>query len=168
MANRSEIRFAALALFVLAAPSLCLAANTCPWLTEATAGGLLGGDATGAFTEAAGGQPAVCLFTSDAPGGKRTLRITVEVTAEAAARLTTEEKNCGPDAAAIKAIGNEAETCTADDRKGAPGERVVGRVRDQLFIITLSSTLKGDPVLTRDALKAKIYTAAEQVAGNLF
>jgi len=45
---------------------------------------------------------------------------------------------------------------------------VVGRVRDQIFTITISTTLKNDPILTRDALKARIYTAAEQVAGNLF
>jgi hypothetical protein len=41
-------------------------------------------------------------------------------------------------------------------------------VRNQVFTIDLNSTLKDDPILARDALKARIYTAAEQVAGNLF
>jgi hypothetical protein len=37
-----------------------------------------------------------------------------------------------------------------------------------VFTITIASSLKNDPQLTRDVLKSKIYTAAEQVAGNLF
>jgi hypothetical protein len=37
-----------------------------------------------------------------------------------------------------------------------------------VFTIAISSTLKNDPILTREALKTRIYTAAEQVAGNLF
>ena len=48
------------------------------------------------------------------------------------------------------------------------GERLVGRVRDQVFTITISTTLKNDPILTRDEIKSRIYTAAEQVSGNLF
>jgi hypothetical protein len=68
----------------------------------------------------------------------------------------------------LRAIGNEALSCAADDRKGGIGERVVGRVRDQVFTITISSTLKNDPGLNRDVLRSKIYTAAEQVSGNLF
>ncbi|MGA3344672.1 MAG: hypothetical protein ABSC76_07310 [Terracidiphilus sp.] len=41
------------------------------------------------------------------------------------------------------------------------GERVVGRVRDQIFTITIDATLKGDPILTCDELKSRIYTADE-------
>ena len=77
-------------------------------------------------------------------------------------------QSCGADVSPLKAIGNEATACAADDRKGVMGERVVGRVRDQVFTIAISSTLKNDPILTREALKTRIYTAAEQVAGNLF
>jgi hypothetical protein len=149
-------------------PSAAMAANNCPWLNEATAGGLLGADAVGAFTQATPGQPAVCLFTSEEQGVRRTLRITVEVVPDTHLRLVHEEQSCGSDATPLKAIGNEAIGCAADDRKGGPGERALGRVRDQLFTIAILSTLKNDPELTRDALKAKIYTAAEQVAGNLF
>jgi hypothetical protein len=68
----------------------------------------------------------------------------------------------------LKAIGNEAMICAADDRKAGIGERVVGRVRDQVFTITIASTLKNDPALSRDVLKVRISSAAEQVAGNLF
>ena len=165
---RVGFRSALLGLLLLAAPHLCSAANNCPWLTEATASGFLGGDSVGAFTPAAADQPAVCLFTYDGQNVKRTLRITVDVTPEFAARLATDEKTCGPDMWTLKAIGNEAVACVADDRKGGPGERALGRVRDQVFTITLSSTLKADPEFDRESLKARIYTAAEQVAGNLF
>lgn len=71
-------------------------------------------------------------------------------------------------AAPLNAIGNEAVYCAADLRRGELGERAIGRVRDQVFTIDMNSTLKDDPILTREALKTRIYTAAEQVAGNLF
>lgn len=149
-------------------PAVSHATNNCPWLNEATAGGLLGGDAVGMKTDAAAGQPTVCTFTQQDKGVTRTLRITVEIAPEPHQRMGAVSQVCGSDAAPIKAIGNEALVCTADDRKGGVGERVVGRVRDQVFTITIASTLKADPILNRDALKARIYTAAEQVAGNLF
>jgi hypothetical protein len=147
---------------------MCRAANDCPWLNEATAGGLLGGEAVGSYTAEAAGQPAVCTFTQKDANATRTLRITVEQKADAHMQVATLEHSCGPDATPMQAIGNEAMTCTADDRKGGPGARAVGRVRDQVFTITISSTLKGDPSLTREVLKSRIYTAAEQVSGNLF
>ena len=162
------MRIALLGVLMLAVPSFCSAANNCPWLTEATASGFLGGDSIGAFTPAASGQPAVCLFTYDAQNVKRTLRVTVDVTPDFAAHLAAEEKTCGPDVWTLKAIGNESVACSADDRKGGPGERALGRVRDQVFSITISSSLKGDAEFDRESLKARIYTAAEQVAGNLF
>jgi len=162
-----------LALLVLGAiclmlPAASSAENNCPWLNEATAGGLLGGDATGVKTDPGSGQPTVCTFTQQSAGVTRTLRITVEIAPEPHQRMSAVAQVCGADAAPIKAIGNEALVCNADDRKGGMGERVVGRVREQVFTITLASTLKADPILNRDALKTRIYTAAEQVAGNLF
>ena len=162
-----------LALLVLGAiclmlPAASSAENNCPWLNEATAGGLLGGDATGVKTDPGSGQPTVCTFTQQGTGVTRTLRVIVEIAPEPHARMSAVAQVCGADVLPIKAIGNEALVCTADDRKGGVGERVVGRVRDQVFTITIASTLKVDPILNRDALKARIYTAAEQVAGNLF
>jgi hypothetical protein len=144
------------------------AANTCPWLTEATASGLIGADSTGTYVSGAGAQPAVCTFTEKSQNAERTLTITVEIAGDPHARMAAEARSCGDGAAPLNAIGNEAVYCTADLRRGELGERAVGRVRDQVFTITLSSTMKDDPILTRDALKTRIYTAAEQVSGNLF
>ena len=152
---------------IIGLPARAMAANNCAWITESTASGLLGGDAVGEVS-AASGQPTVCTFTQMGAGVKRTLRITVEIAPEPHARMEAVAQVCGADQLPIKAIGNEAMVCAADDRKAGPGERVVGRVRDQVFTITISTTLKNDTILTRDALKTRIYTAAEQVAGNLF
>lgn len=164
-----NVAFIVLGVCVAGLPAVSRAANNCAWLNEATASGYLGGDAVGTFTASAGGQPAMCAFVNQSAGATRTLLVTVEVAADPHGRMMEAvAKNCGADAAPLKAIGNEALVCSADDRKGGLGERVVGRVRDQVFTITIGTTLKGDPILTRDALTTKIYSAAEQVSGNLF
>jgi hypothetical protein len=153
-----------LALFCLPAR----AANNCPWLNEATASGLIGCDSVGAFTPAPDAHGGACTFTEKADGTARTLTIAIEVVADPHARVSALAQSCGGGADPLNAIGNEAFDCSADVRRGQLGERVVGRVRNQVFTITLSSTMKDDPILTRNALQSRIYTAAEQVAGNLF
>jgi hypothetical protein len=163
-----RMRLTALGICLIAHPGAGRAANNCTWINEATASGLLGGDAKGDFAAAAGNTPAVCNFVEQGAGHTRTLRIAVEIAADPHARLGEIAKACGTGAAPLKAIGNEALVCTADEGKNRMGERAIGRVRDQVFTITISTTLKDDRILTRDALKTRIYTAAEQVSGNLF
>jgi hypothetical protein len=153
---------------LLGLPRATYAANRCPWLTEATASGLIGADAAGSYVAGTGSQPAVCTFTEKSQIPARTLTITVEVASDPHARMTAVARICGDGAAPLTAIGNEAVYCSVDLRHGELGERAVGRVRDQVFTITLNSTMKDDPILTREILKTRIYTAAEQVAGNLF
>lgn len=173
MENNSNVRMKRNRLSLLFLVMLCLAANchaknNCPWINEATASGLLGGDAVNEFTEASAGQPAVCTITQTATGVTRTLRITVEVVPEPHARWQSAIQACGKNASPLQAIGNEASMCLLDNRTSGLAELVVGRVRDQLFTITLSTTLKDDLILTKMSLKEKAYTASEQVAGNLF
>lgn len=142
-------------------------ANNCPWMSEATASSLLGGDATGAYVAGTERKPAMCTFTQQNARGLRSLQITVEVVGDPQARLAQAELTCGPNPDILHAIGNEASFCTGEQTE-PHNERVIGRVRDQLFGITLSTSVKDDAILTREALKARIYTASEQVAGNLF
>jgi hypothetical protein len=150
-------------------PTAAMAANNCAWINDATASGLLGGDAAADVTApAAAGEPTVCTFTQMSAGVKRTLRIAVEISTDAHARVGAIAQSCGSGAFPLKAIGNEAVACPVDSKKEGLSERAVGRVRDQVFTITIGSTQNNDPILTREALKARIYTAAEQVAGNLF
>jgi hypothetical protein len=144
------------------------ASNACPWLTEATASGILGVNAEGAYQPAAGTQPATCTFTEKEEGGARTLTITVETANDPQARVNDLVRTCADSPSPLRAIGNEAVTCAVDVRRGQLTERTIGRVRGQIFTITLKSALKDDPILTRDVVKGHLYTAAEQVAGNLF
>lgn len=143
------------------------AANNCPWMSETTASGLLGGDAIGVYVAGAERGPAMCTFTQRDANGERSLQITVEVAGDPQTRLAQAELACGPNPAPLHAIGNEAIFCTGKQNEQRR-ERAIGRVRDQLFSITLSTSVKDDALLTREALKARIYTASEQVAGNLF
>jgi hypothetical protein len=143
------------------------ASNDCPWLNEATASGFLGGDAVGAFKDASPGEPANCTFTQRGEQVTRTLTITVEIVPNPYDRFSSIAQSCGAASEPLHAIGNEALFCAMDNRHGA-GEQAVGRVRDQVFSITIHTTAKDDPILTRDALKTRIYSASEQVAGNLF
>jgi hypothetical protein len=68
---------------------------------------------------------------------------------------------------ALKGIGNEAVSCAADVGYSR-GEQVIGRVRDRLFIVTVSSTMAQDPSAARQLLQEKASTIAEQIAGALF
>jgi hypothetical protein len=186
MAASKVFRAFAFLIFV-AVSATCHAANTCPWLTEATAGGFLGGTAVGSYTAGtpvttstsatitpdAGptvrmDQPGTCVFTDKEADGVRELTITMEVSADAHAKLAGMMQACGASSQLLQAIGNEAAVCAMDAHKKSMSERVVGRVRDQIFTITIHTTLKDDPVLNNSSLMTKIYTASEQVAGNLF
>jgi hypothetical protein len=154
---------------LIALPTVCKAANNCPWINETTASGILGGDSVGVLTGGLdNGGTAVCEFTQQGDGFRRTLQIAVELAPDPHVRLGTVAQICGSDAVPLRAIGNEALICEADDRKSGQGERVVGRVRDQVFTITIKTTMKADPILTRMELKSRVTTAAEQVSGNLF
>jgi hypothetical protein len=163
-----KLRLLALGISLIGLPALCRAANNCAWINQATASGLLGGEAVVAVTEPAAEQPVVCTFTQQDEKGKRTLRVAVEISSDPHARLVAIAQICGANAAPLKAIGNEALICAADENKNEIGERLIGRVRDQVFTITIGTTLKDDPILTRDELKSRIHIAAEQVSGNLF
>jgi hypothetical protein len=176
MASQSECHkgtfrnFISVAAFfcLLVLPALGRAENKCPWMNEATASGILGGEAMGMVTGSGAEGATTCEFTQLAAGFRRTLSVTVEVTPDAHTRLQTVARNCGGDAAPLKAIGNEALFCPIIDHKNGQGEFAVGRVRDQVFTITIKTTLKDDPILTRATLIVRIDTAAEQIAGNLF
>ena len=154
---------------LLGAPTTTFAANNCPWMNEATASGLVGGNAVGAYTASTANQPAVCTFTQSEADLTRLLRIVVDVAKDDPhAHLMKSEMACGPNPVSLTAIGNEAIACPTDEGTEGHGARAVGRVRDQVFEILITTTRKDDPILTRDALRIRINTAAEQVSGNLF
>ncbi len=72
---------------------------------------------------------------------------------------------CVSHATPLKGIGNEATACAEEGKDGQRVERVVGRVRDQRFLIRVSTNDRSE---AQGQIFEKARRAAEQVAGNLF
>ncbi len=133
----------------------CQAAELCPWINAATAGGLLGGPVT-AVVGQSGANPS-CVFTR--PGAELRIEILAPKTSNDFASLAA---SCGSNAEPLKGIGNEAVLCVPP--RPPKSVRVFGRVRDRMLIVLL----RDDATLTAEGLREKARAAAEHVAGNLF
>jgi hypothetical protein len=123
----------------------------CAWLNDATASGFLNGPVT-LDLETAPDDQSICVFTN------------LKTAKDAVA---SHKSLCTSTPVVLKAIGNEAVSCSADVGYSR-GEQVIGRVRDRLFIVTVSSTIARDPSATRQLLQEKARAIAEQIAGALF
>lgn len=153
---------------LLLAHSAARAENNCPWMNEATASGLIGEDASG-MAVAVPGKPALCTFAEHANKPMRTFQISVETAPDGHNQyLAVLWRACGSAFTPLSAIGNEAATCTRERHGNIIEALAVGRVRDQIFTVTLGTSIKDDMVLTPAMLKMKIDIAAEQVSGNLY
>ena len=170
MAARTLNIFRCIALLavVLAGSTVAHAANDCPWLNEATASGILGGDATGVYAPGIPAKASVCTFTETEAGETRQLIISVEVAATPHDRVMELVHACDVQSVPLASIGNEAMRCSAAKPGKVHGERIIGRVRDQVFIVAITTTATQDPVLDAHELAMRSMTAAEQVSGNLF
>jgi len=139
----------AIALFL---PALAAAEDLCTWMNAATAGGYLDGKVHFTVT------PTSCEFVTASDGHESALRIEVQP-------VTAPHAQCSPSATPLKAIGNEAVACTYEGKSGWIAEQVIGRVRDQAFLVRISTNDRGAPP---PILRDKVRRAAEQVAGILF
>jgi hypothetical protein len=145
----------------------CKAEGHCAWLNESTASGVLNGPVTLDLETAADDQN-ICVFTNlKTAKDYSALRIMVQPLKDVGKAVASHESLCTSAPVALKAIGNEAVSCSADVGYSR-GEQVIGRVRDRLFIVTVSSTIAQDPSATRQLLQEKARTIAEQIAGALF
>jgi hypothetical protein len=113
------------------------------------------------------GSRAACSFVYHDGNASRELRITMEQVQDPSQAMTGYKARCSGASSPLQAIGNEAVTCDADT-KGQDGEQVIGRVRNQIFTVTITTSTRNDPSMSRDALKEKARDIAEQVAGALF
>lgn len=175
-------------------PLLCRAEENCLWMNAATAGGILGGAATVSVSHAHPPQPNIhpanvksgagpmsanpsgasygantvddsdCAFHRQPPIAGE-LRIKVRTMSEPAKAFQAYTARCGARGTPLKAIGNEAMVCDLNKKSSRLSEQVVGRVRDRLFVIDLSTE---DPTITQSVLREKALITAEIVAGNLF
>ena len=100
---------------------------------------------------------ATCVFTS----AHSELRIAVETMDPPHSEYMKQAEQCGAGTTPLKAIGNEAVVCSPNARAA----RVVGRVRNRIFTILITTT---DSSTASDLLREKAHAVAEQVAGILF
>ena len=151
------------ALLLACLPALAGAAETCPWLNAATAGGVLGGPVTEVrVARAKSGTDATCVFVRQ-PGTFSELRVEVD-TMRSPKDFASFTGRCHTARTPLHAIGNEAVACP-DEAAGAPAEQVIGRVRGRAFVVRLSA---GDRSARAEDLREKARNVAEQVAGALF
>jgi hypothetical protein len=163
------MRYLALALFVLLAPrlALCQANVGCPWLNVATASGVLRSSESGTMATLSQGSRAACSFVYHDATASRELRITMEQVQDSSQAMTGYKAHCSGKPTPLQANGNEAVTCAADT-KSQDGEQVIGLVRNQIFTVTITTSARNDPSMSRDELREKTRDIAEQVAGALF
>lgn len=124
----------------------------CPWLNAATASGFLGGAVHMTLTSGS------CEFVRQDGVHEMTLRIEV-------ASTSGRHAQCGSGAEPLKAIGNEALACAYEGKAGWIAEQVTGRVRDQAFLVRISTN---DRSAAPKPMREKVRKVAEQVAGILF
>jgi hypothetical protein len=154
-------------------PSVCHGQSKCPWINEMTAGGILGGSVTVTANISNRGDGA-CEFTRQEGGVIRQLRISVDIMTEIAKQFPIYVAICSSKTTALQAVGNEAMMCSSIRGSSIHGKReryseiVVGRVRDQAFVVSVSSSAENDPSFTAEMRREKVNLMAEQVAGILF
>jgi hypothetical protein len=169
------------------APGECRAEVKCPWLNAATAAGLLRGDVQ--MTVSAPADPGAvkgvgqasyadqirmdrfdvtCQFSRKVDGGVYTLSIAVKTMGDPAKEFAGYLAQCGGMTRALKAIGNEAVQCLAKNGSAPDEEKVISRVRERAFVLTVSRTGMKPAAPGADLLRDDTRNIAEQVAGSLF
>ena len=162
------MRYPALALLLLLGPvrAICQVNTGCPWLNVATASGVLKSSESGPMATLAEGSSAACSFDYHDATVSRVLKITVEEVKDPGQAMSAYKARCSAGATPLRAIGNEA--CAAEVKGQTHGVEVIGRVRDQVFTVTVTTSAQHDPFMPREALEEKTRNIAEQVAGALF
>jgi hypothetical protein len=148
-------------------PAVCHAQAKCPWINEATARGILGGPVTATASVSDQGA-GVCNFLRRQGSVVNELHISVEIMTDIPKQFPTFLAHCPPNSAPLRAIGNEAVMCSTEG-KGEPfAEKVVSRVRNQAFVVSVNSSVQDDASMTQQMRRQKANLIAEQVAGILF
>ncbi len=152
-----------LTLLILLSASLCKAQDVCTWVTTATVIDAPDPAVSDVQTVVADAGN-TCTFHYRKADSLYNVQITIHTASGDNGDMAASEKQCGSDKTSLTGIGNEAVLCST----GARGERVVGRVRDQIFVVNVSVKAARDSNETAKSLGDKATLLAEQVAGNLF
>src|SRR5271168_3912149 len=148
-------------------PTVCHGQTKCPWINEATARGILGGAVT-LTAKVSDHGVGVCEYSRQQEAVILQLRISVDIMTDIPKQFPTYLAQCPPKSPPLRAIGNEAVMCSIQSKGEPSSERVVGRVRDQAFAVSVSSSVQDDPSMTQAMRREKANLVAEQVAGILF
>jgi hypothetical protein len=151
---------------ILSLCATCRAENICPWLNAATAFGALEGSTGSPATRTSEITATTCTFTYREGNVLRELRIDVDKKDDAAQEFTTLKGRCHSDMTPLRAIGNEAVMCVVKGKDHMRGEEVLGRVRDNVFKVSVS--VRGNKSKPEKAIEETARSVAEEVAGNLF
>jgi hypothetical protein len=148
-------------------PTVCLGQSKCPWFNEATASGVLGGAVT--LTAKVGDHGAgFCLFSRQQGAAVHQLRVSVDIMKDIPKEFPTYlAQQCPAKRTPLRAIGNEAVMCSVEGNE-EHAEKVVARVRERAFLVSVSSSLQDDSTLTQEMRREKANLVAEQIAGFLF
>ena len=138
----------------------------CPWLNQATARGALVGPVTLTVSVNEKNE-GLCDYSHQQGSFTRHLRIAVNLMTDIPKQFPTYTAQCAPKSEPLRAIGNEAITCIIQGNPGEQTEKVVGRVRDQAFVISITSN-PDDPSMPQATRREQVNLIAEQVAGILF
>lgn len=159
----------------------------CPWLNAATAAGVLGGDVqmTVSAPMDPGGVKGVgtamypdqvrmdrfdvtCEFTRKVDTNTYSLGIVVKTMSDASKDFASYLNLCGGTTVALKGVGNEAVQCVTHNAAHEGEEKVIARVRDRAFVLTIHRAIKADDASNGNELSNETRNVAEQVAGSLF
>lgn len=164
-----KLRWPALAFAVIVglhiAQTRCFAEAPCPWLNAATAGGVLGGEVQSSTVAVTPDGDGTCRFVRKQSSSTFTLSIEVRTMPQPSKTFATYLTQCNEASLPLTAIGNEAFQCVSHNTDSGE-EKVVGRVRDRAFVLTINANLTKQSGKT--GLSPETRNVAEQVAGALF
>lgn len=144
----------------------CRAEAVCPFLNSATAGGILGGKVTVSVVGRNGkNDDAACEFARESHDAPSVLRIEVKTMNNWRAEFPPFLAQCGPNAVALRGIGNAAVGCSGTAKNGTLYDQVLSRVRERSLLVRLTV---GDKHAGVTSLREQSIQTAEEVAGNLF
>lgn len=163
--RQARLLFISLMLVMLCSPA-GNAEGPCAWLNAATASGILGVPVTVSAVSAnkvrKGGS---CEFIQQDGGSVTILQIEVRTVSQPQASFVSYVRSCGFKPQPLAGVGNEAVVCRRKGKRHWIGVRVVGRVRDQILLVNISSRV---PKADESALQRSAGQISEQVASNLF
>ncbi len=109
-----------------------------------------------------------CEFTRNVDNRTYSLGIVVKTMSDAVRDFGSFLNLCGGSTVALKGVGNEAVHCALRDASQEGEEKVIGRVRDRAFVLTIHREVKTHNPPSGQELSDEARNVAEQVAGSLF